>query len=364
MELVKRGAIYYYSDVLGGKRIRRSLGVRDPKIARSLGQKLDRAVHAGPKAPEWEDLAVLLPPKTMASFCDRRLGPARTLSNQELFRKYAAKLDRRLQLGRMASSTNRGYQNRVAAFLDWLTVHLSDCTTQTIEEYLIQRKSRLAESSLATNGRGISADYTALRSFFGFLSEEGFRSELRFPDPPKLEGEAAGAEPYAAGELDKMQAVAEGRDLMAFLLLRWTGLRRSDAVALSWSNVDLSRGTIKTRAKKNGKTVAIPLAPALQKELELWYNQGVLPQNAVLPDMTEDKLYQLVRRLGRAAGVEGASPHRFRDSLAVYLLQHNTPLFEVAKILGDTVAVVEKYYAAWVPELQDKVRAVFEREVD
>ena len=45
--------------------------------------------------------------------------------------------------------------------------------------------------------------------------------------------------------------------------------------------------------------------------------------------------------LGRRAGVVKVHPHRFRDTLAVDMLLKGATPYDLAKTLGDTVAVVE-----------------------
>jgi integrase len=63
--------------------------------------------------------------------------------------------------------------------------------------------------------------------------------------------------------------------------------------------------------------------------------------------------------MGKRAGVTRAHPHRFRDTLAVDLLKGASP-YDVAKTLGDTVAVVEEHYAPYVKELRERTRRIME----
>jgi len=64
--------------------------------------------------------------------------------------------------------------------------------------------------------------------------------------------------------------------------------------------------------------------------------------------------------LGRRAGVPDAHPHRYRDSFAVDLLARGGTAYDVAKLLGDTVATIEKHYAPLVKELRDRARRIME----
>jgi site-specific recombinase XerD len=50
--------------------------------------------------------------------------------------------------------------------------------------------------------------------------------------------------------------------------------------------------------------------------------------------------------LGKRAGIGGAHPHRFRDTFAVDMLSRGASLYDVAKMLGDTIDTVEKHLPA------------------
>jgi integrase len=76
--------------------------------------------------------------------------------------------------------------------------------------------------------------------------------------------------------------------------------------------------------------------------------------------MTRPRLYERMLALGRRAGVAKAHPHRFRDTLAVDMLLKGGTAYDVAKTLGDTVAVVEAHYAPYVKELRERTRRIME----
>ena len=61
-------------------------------------------------------------------------------------------------------------------------------------------------------------------------------------NPVRLEGRPGdsaerGAQPFTGEQLTKLRQAAN-EDLLAYLLLRWTGLRGSDAVRLTWAEID------------------------------------------------------------------------------------------------------------------------------
>lgn len=76
--------------------------------------------------------------------------------------------------------------------------------------------------------------------------------------------------------------------------------------------------------------------------------------------MTRPGLYRRMLALGKRAGVPNAHPHRFRDTLAVDMLNRGASPYDVAKMLGDTIDTVERHYTPFVKELRDRVRNILE----
>jgi integrase len=76
--------------------------------------------------------------------------------------------------------------------------------------------------------------------------------------------------------------------------------------------------------------------------------------------MKRPRLYQRMLALGKRAGVPNSHAHRFRDTLAVDMLQKGASPYDVAKMLGDTIDTVEKQYAPFTKELRDRARRIME----
>jgi Phage integrase family len=56
----------------------------------------------------------------------------------------------------------------------------------------------------------------------------------------------------------------------------------------------------------------------------------------------------------KAAKIKGRPhPHQFRHTFAVKLLSHGTSVENVAALLGNSLKIVWKHYAAWVKERQE-----------
>ena len=153
-------------------------------------------------------------------------------------------------------------------------------------------------------------------------------------------------------------------------MLRWTGLRGSDAVKLIWGEVNLCIKEIDRITQKRRKRVILPIHSELLFALELEFERRhpaptdrVLLNPATGNSMTRPLLYERIQSMGRRAGVVNARPHRFRDTLAVGMLNRGASPYDVAKMPGDTIETVEKYYMPFVKELRERVRNILERGV-
>jgi len=146
-------------------------------------------------------------------------------------------------------------------------------------------------------------------------------------------------------------------------LLRWTGLRGSDAVTLRWAEVDFRTGEISRVTLKRRKWVVIPMHSELQFVLKAEFDRRqpssdgeVLVNPATGKPMTRPRLYERIRALGRRAGVADAHPHRFRDTFCVDMLARGVNPYSVARLVGITVEILERHYAPFIPELRERVR--------
>src|SRR5580704_3999317 len=101
----------------------------------------------------------------------------------------------------------------------------------------------------------LALDLAILHRAFAFALE----NEMILKNPVRMEGRPGenpehGAEPFTSSELVSLRESA-GPDLLTFLLLRWTGLRGSDAVSLTWDEVHFDEKEIERVTQKRRKKV-------------------------------------------------------------------------------------------------------------
>lgn len=150
------------------------------------------------------------------------------------------------------------------------------------------------------------------------------------------------------------------RRIRAFvLLLRHSGLRIGDAVTLERSRVLGDKLLLYTA--KTGTPVYLPLPDFVLSALEamprtseayfFWTGESEI-QSA-----TGD-WQRTLKAVFRLAGIPDGHAHRFRDTLAVELLQAGVPMDRVSMLLGhSSIRVTEKHYSPWVRARQEQLEA-------
>lgn len=227
-----------------------------------------------------------------------------------------------------------------------------------------------------------------LKSFFRYSAKAGFIAGNENP-AADLDSIAAGrpkTEPFTYEETERIfHAVEKLKDeygrqgqpiadqTKAFILvMRYTGMSIGDTAKLEKGGVEGCR--IRTYRKKTGEDVfakvpkfvidALNAAPHDSPQYYFWTGRGKLHTRA---SKWGDRLQRLFvaadvrvveeekrRRTGgklkpgaETVKVSKATPHMFRHTLARDLLEHGTPMEEIAELLGNSVQVVERYYSKW-----------------
>jgi integrase len=280
-------------------------------------------------------------------------------------------MDQKIAIGKLSPTTADRYAVTIREFEAFLeernTGLLRDINKPLIEDFKVWRLERIKRRKHSRNGAGLVLDVAILHRLFAVAVE----NEMIVKNPVRMEGRPGenphtGAQPFTASDLSNLREHA-AENLLAFLLLRWTGLRGSDAVRLTWDEVHFDRKEIERVTQKRKKRVIVPIHSELLYMLEAEREQRrpsashrVLVNPGTGKPLTRPRLYQRMLALGRNAGVSHAHPHRFRDTLAVDMLARGASPYDVAKVLGDTIETVEKHYMPFVRELRERVRLILE----
>jgi integrase len=375
MTVRKRGKVCRIEGSIGDKRVRLSLGTRNADHAHLLANRIERALSEGSQCILWSQLGAVLPPRTflvLAAFVgwiEPHEKPERTWA--ELSTAFECWMGQRTALNRLQCSTTERYRQTMRQFTMFLAErnvsNLRDITRAIVESFKVWRVERIKKHKFARGATSVALDAAILHKVFAYALD----AEMIPKNPVKMEGKPGGepthgAQPFTGDELRRMRIHA-GEDLLIFLLLRHTGFRGSDAVAITWEEVHFDRREIERVTQKCKKLVVLPIHPELLFALEAECarrnpepNERVLLNPSTGDPLRRPRLYARTLALGRRAGVGHAHPHRFRDTLAVDLLCAGAGIYDVARTLGDTVETTERHYAPFVPALRDRVRRIME----
>ena len=372
LSIRKRGKSFHVDYLTGTGRLRGSLGTRNQDAARRLVHRLETALSEGADSNLWPELKQVLPTSTFARFADAVGVKEKQLPTwNDLRESFMAHLNQRITIGKLSQATADRYTVTIREFESFLkernTSLVRDISKPLIESFKVWRLERIKKRKHSRGGTGLVLDVAILHRAFALAVE----SEMVQKNPVRMEGRPGenpktGAQPFSGSDLSKLREHA-GQDLLTLLLLRWTGFRGSDAVRLTWDEVHFDRKEIERITQKCKKQVILPIHSELLFLLEADYERRrpqpcdrVLINPATGTPLSRPRLYQRMVSLGRRAGVSNAHPHRFRDTLAVDLLARGASPYDVAKMLGDTIDVVEKHYAPFVTELRERVRLILE----
>ncbi|WP_033923102.1 tyrosine recombinase [Sphingomonas sp. 37zxx] len=212
----------------------------------------------------------------------------------------------------------------------------------------------LARSSVARKA-------AALRRFYGFLADEGFRSD----DPS-----AALPRPGAARSLPKTLSIADVDRLFAAIadriarvpadpndlrlsalveLLYGSGLRATELVSLPRGAISPDRPWCILKGK-GGRERMVPISDRARAAVAVWRAQVPADRLFLFPSrtghLTRIRLYQLLKALAAEAGIppDRVSPHVLRHAFATHLLSGGADLRALQAMLGHAdIATTEIY---------------------
>lgn len=275
-----------------------------------------------------------------------------------------------------ASNTLSAYRRDLRAYHEWLSsrgVALPDVRSADIAAYIAHlRKQHKAPSSVARAT-------VAVRSLHHFLADEGL-SEVDAAIAVETPKVPAGL-PKALAE-DEVAELIDGvvgddpisqRDRAVLEVLYGTGIRISELVGLSLSDVDLD-GALLRAFGKGSKERIVPLGRQAIRTLALWFDEGrpeLEPErwarrgdaeavflNARGGRLSRQGAWGIVRRYGDRIGLGGRlTPHVLRHSCATHMLDRGADIRAVQELLGHASISTTQVYTKVSTE---RLRRVYE----
>lgn len=165
-------------------------------------------------------------------------------------------------------------------------------------------------------------------------------------------------------DISKME-YPELRDLVIFEMLYATGMRRSELINLSDSDIDFNRKLIKVRGKRN-KERLIPFGNKLLNLIKSYsavrdsFFEDLPKDNNFLLTNAGKKMYanfvyrKINRMLDNLSTIKKKSPHVMRHTFATHMLNNGADLSAVKELLGHAnLAATQIYTHTNIKKLQE-----------
>ena len=205
--------------------------------------------------------------------------------------------------------------------------------------------------------------FREVRCFFRWLHTAGYTDNDPFRGLRNVRLPHTIVPPLTPAEIGRLLACCEAatvvgrRDRAILLTLLDTGVRCAEAVGLDLADCDFASRRLHVRHGKGDKARVVPFAARCADALTAYCaDRGPAPgplfvaaRYARLNDgfrLRPNGLKQLLRRLGRAAGVPRVHAHRFRHTFATWAIAHDARELDVQHLLGHSSPDMVRRYSA------------------
>lgn len=156
-------------------------------------------------------------------------------------------------------------------------------------------------------------------------------------------------------EVQRLYAASDDPRITLFMRLALeTAGRKAALLELTWDRVDFDTKVIHlanpSREATKKRRASVPISPTLLPHLEDAYAARRGGNLGLYVLGRGGDVYQQIQRIAKLAKVPGVSPNVFRHTAATKMARRGVPLWIIAKILGNSLEMVERVYAKWSPE--------------
>lgn len=247
---------------------------------------------------------------------------------------------------------------------------------QAIVDYLADYQQRCCPALSTYRNR-----FTLLRTFMVWVSRrQGTPNPFQHLQVPSLHEEPTWltreefAQLLAGGESpERVKPGTVERDRLVLTALLFTGLRRSELIAVRWADIDLDRErpSLLVRRAKGGRHRRQPLPLQLSKELRCWRElRRASTADHVFCGLTGRRLAAsaLQRIIARAASrvdlKKRVTTDTMRDTAATWLRQAGAGRRLVAEYLGVVTSPISRYADVESEDMRAAVQSLADYAID
>ncbi|WP_457628050.1 tyrosine-type recombinase/integrase [Persephonella sp.] len=210
--------------------------------------------------------------------------------------------------------------------------------------------SRLKDFGLSSTSININLRH--IKSIFSKAVDWGYLEYNQFLRYKELRVQKKPPRFLTVEEIKKIERAIDREDfLLLFKFLIYTGARRSEAVYITWDDIDLNNNIIYFKKTKTYLSRAVPIHPELRTELEKLY-----PSVGRLFSFTHHWATKRLKHYFKKAGVD-IRVHDLRHTFASQLVMSGVDLKTVQELLGHTDYKTTEIYAHLAPHhLQEAIK--------
>ena len=259
----------------------------------------------------------------------------------------------------IAPSSLTWYRQQLSDYLRWLDTHpgLTPWSVHTLTAYLAEQRKRYAP-------RTVLARYTALNALLNYA--ETHEILPRNPMTKKIKAPTVPKKPAPAITIEELHQLCDSivpaawvdyRDLALIHLVFFSGLRASEALALTLEDFDFAAQLVMIRSGKGNKSDYAPLSPDYRTifqayltnrpsapATQLWCRAGYNETTAGA--LQYPGLLKMIKRRCLAAGLPPYTPHALRHGLAMWGINNGMRMESVSKALRHaSQRTTEMHYA-------------------
>jgi site-specific recombinase XerD len=232
-----------------------------------------------------------------------------------------------------SNNTIDSYVRDLNDFVSFLDVPIHEATRSHVRNFIEHIQNN--NVSIATSNRKLSA----IKSFYKFCVKE----DLLDSNPAELV-ECSKPERRLPKILDKedvdsfVSGASNLRDRVIFEMLYGTGVRREELIKIKINDINFRRGCLRVIGKGDKERIvpinpiAMKLVAQLMKEQDsIW----LFPSSKVKGDhISKRRLNEIVKNYADKLNIKGATPHKFRHSLASHMYEAGADIRAIQSVLG------------------------------
>jgi integrase/recombinase XerD len=147
-------------------------------------------------------------------------------------------------------------------------------------------------------------------------------------------------------QVDELLQAAKTCSERDYLLLRFmwrTGVRVSEVINVTPSDIEFKNGVVNIRKAKGGRQRRVPLDEDTLKMLSDYVLALNTPEDQPVFAIKRTQVFNLVKKYGSMVGVK-IHPHTLRHSFAIHLVRQGTDLRRLQLMLGHTSLSITQVY--------------------